>query len=171
MTIRNIIRAAIIALIGIAGIGAVEAEPLPAPKQRPILTVSGNISATNEGDTAIFDRAMLEALGTISFETETPWYSEPVTFEGVPLAKLMQYVGAKGEHIVVTALNDYSSDIPFADIMKYNVILAMKQNGQYMSVRDKGPLFIVYPFDSDPQLKHQTYYGRSVWQVSKITVK
>jgi len=101
MTIRNIIRAAIIALIGIAGIGAVEAEPLPAPKQRPILTVSGNISATNEGDTAIFDRAMLEALGTISFETETPWYSEPVTFEGVPLAKLMQYVGAKGEHIVV----------------------------------------------------------------------
>jgi hypothetical protein len=72
---------------------------------------------------------------------------------------------------VVTALNDYSSDIPFSDIAKYNVILATKQNGQYMSVRDKGPLFIVYPFDSDPELKHQTYYGRSVWQVSRITVK
>ncbi len=151
--------------------GAAEAGPLPAPKERPILTVSGNISVTNQGNTAVFDRAMLEAVGTVSFETETPWYSEPVKFEGVPLAKLMQHLGAKGEHIVVTALNDYSSDIPFTDIMKYNVILATKQNGQYMSVRDKGPLFIVYPFDSDPELKHQTYYGRSVWQVSKIAVK
>jgi len=157
--------------MGLWGIGAAGAEPLPVPKEKPILTVSGNISVTNQGDTAVFDRAMLEAVGTISFETQTPWYSEPVKFEGVPLAKLMQYLGAKGEHIVVTALNDYSSDIPFTDINKYDVILATKQNGQYMSVRDKGPLFIVYPFDSDPELKHQTYYGRSVWQISKITVK
>ncbi|WP_134499474.1 molybdopterin-dependent oxidoreductase [Microvirga pakistanensis] len=168
---RNFILAAIIAVLGLSGMGAAEAGPLPAPKERPILTVSGNISVTNQGNTAVFDRAMLEAVGTVSFETETPWYSEPVKFEGVPLAKLMQHLGAKGEHIVVTALNDYSSDIPFTDIMKYNVILATKQNGQYMSVRDKGPLFIVYPFDSDPELKHQTYYGRSVWQVSKIAVK
>ncbi|MGO4387574.1 molybdopterin-dependent oxidoreductase [Microvirga sp. 2YAF29] len=168
---RNFVLAAIIAFLGLSGIGAAEAQTLPAPKDRPILTVSGNISVTNQGGTAVFDRAMLEAVGTISYETGTPWYPEPVKFEGVPLAKLMQYLGAKGGHIVVTALNDYSSDIPFTDIMKYNVILATKQNGQYMSVRDKGPLFIVYPFDSDPELKHQTYYGRSVWQVSKITVK
>lgn len=171
MITRNIVLAAIVALAGLFGIGAAKAESLAKPSQKPILTVSGNIKVTNEGNTAVFDRAMLEALGTISFETETPWYSEPVKFEGVPLAKLMQYLGAKGEHIVVTALNDYSSDIPFSDIMKYNVILAMKQNGQYMSVRDKGPLFIVYPFDSDPELKHQTYYGRSVWQISKINVR
>lgn len=151
--------------------GATNAQPLPAPKERPILTVSGNITVKNQGELAVFDRAALEAVGTISYETGTPWYPEPVKFEGVPLSKLMQYLGAKGEHIVVTALNDYSSDIPFSDITKYNVILATKQNGQYMSVRDKGPLFIVYPFDSDPELKHQTYYGRSVWQVSRITVK
>lgn len=154
-----------------SAIGATNAQPLPAPKEKPILTVSGNITVKNQGDMAVFDRATLEAVGTISYETGTPWYPEPVKFEGVPLAKLMQYLGAKGEHIVVTALNDYSSDIPFSDITKYNVILATKQNGQYMSVRDKGPLFIVYPFDSDPELKHQTYYGRSVWQVSRITVK
>jgi hypothetical protein len=168
---QNFVVAAIIAFLGLFGIGTAEAQPIPAPKEKPILTVSGNISVKNQGETAVFDRAMLEAVGTVSYETGTPWYPEPVKFEGVPLAKLMQYLGAKGEHVVVTALNDYSSDIPFTDIMKYNVILATKQNGQYMSVRDKGPLFIVYPFDSDPELKHQTYYGRSVWQVSRITVK
>ena len=40
-----------------------------------------------------------------------------------------------------------------------------------MPVRDKGPLFIVYPFDSDPALKSRTFYGRSVWQVAKLVVK
>ncbi len=168
---RNFILALIVAVAGLSGIGAVEAQPLPAPKEKPILTVTGNISVTNQDNTAVFDRSMLESLGTFSIETGTPWYADKVKFEGVLLSKLMQRLGAKGDHIVVTALNDYSSDIPFTDITKYNVILATKQNGQYMSVRDKGPLFIVYPFDSDPELKHQTYYGRSVWQVSKITVK
>ncbi|MCC2664519.1 MAG: oxidoreductase, partial [Geminicoccaceae bacterium] len=45
----------------------------------------------------------------------------------------------------------------------YPVILALKRDGAYMPVRDKGPLFIVYPYDSSPELKHQNYYSRSAW--------
>jgi len=106
-----------------------------------------------------------------SFTTATPWYSTPMKFEGVPLAKLLERLGASGQSLMVVALNDYSSDIPVSDIKKYNVLLALKVNGEYISVRDKGPMFIIYPFDTDPELQHQTYYGRSVWQVSKIVVK
>jgi hypothetical protein len=51
------------------------------------------------------------------------------------------------------------------------VILAIKRNGEYMSVRDKGPLFVIYPYDSSPDLKSQTYYARSAWQVAKIDVR
>ena len=50
-------------------------------------------------------------------------------------------------------------------------MLALKRNGAYMPVRDKGPLFIVYPYDSSPELKHQKYYSRSAWQVAKMIVK
>jgi len=167
--VRKILAGALLAFAAWAGAAA--AAPLPTPKEKPILTVSGNISVTNKGNTAEFDRAMLESLGTVSFSTETPWYPDRVKFEGVPLAKLMQLLGAKGQTLTVVALNDYSSEIPFEDFQKFNVILALKQNGEYMSVRDKGPIFIMYPFDSDPALKHQTYYGRAVWQVSKIIVK
>jgi hypothetical protein len=39
-----------------------------------------------------------------------------------------------------------------------------------MPVRDKGPLFIVYPYDSDTRLQSQTYYSRSAWQVCKLLV-
>jgi hypothetical protein len=168
---RAFFLSALLALSAWAGMTVAEATTLPAPKEKPVLTVSGKISATNKGNTAEFDRAMLEAMGMESFTTTTPWYSGPTRFEGIPMAKLLDRLGASGQHLMVVALNDYSSDIPVTDVRKYKVLLALKVNGEYISVRDKGPLFIIYPFDSDPELQHQTYYGRSVWQVSKIVVK
>jgi hypothetical protein len=147
------------------------AASLGQPAEKPILTVSGKIANTNKDGSAQFDRAMLESMGMVSFVTSTPWYKEPVAFEGVPLAKVMQAVGAKGDKLLATALNDYSAELPMEDVAKYNVILALKRNGEYMPIRDKGPIFIVYPFDSNPDLKNQKFYSRSVWQVARIEVR
>src|SRR6266702_192580 len=72
------------------------AASLPEPTDKPILTVTGKISVTNKDGTAQFDRAMLEALGQTSFSTSTPWYDGPRKFEGVPLVKLLDAVGASG---------------------------------------------------------------------------
>src|SRR5262245_29275046 len=78
--------------------------------EKPILTVTGKITASNPEGTVTFTRDALEALGMVSFETQTPWYKQPVKFEGVPLDKLMKAVGANGERVVAVALNDYSSE-------------------------------------------------------------
>ena len=139
------------------------------PAEKPLLTISGKIDA-KEG-VAQFDRTTLEALGMVEFETSTPWYKGPVKFEGVPLAKLMAAVGAKGERLIAVALNDYSTELPIEDARKFNVIVALKRDGEYMPIRDKGPLFIVYPYDSDPELKSQKFYSRSVWQLARLEVK
>ena len=147
------------------------ANTLAQPTDKPILTISGMIAVTNKDGAAQFDRAMLEGMGMVSFETTTPWYKGPVRFEGVPLAKLFATVGATGDRIVAVALNDYAVEIPMEDVKKYNVILALKRDGEYMPVKDKGPLFIVYPYDSDPELKSQKFYSRSAWQVAKLEVK
>ena len=163
--------AAFAAAFAIAAASFAGASSLSAPEEKPILTVAGSIGVTNKDGTAQFDRQMLEALGAVSFETTTPWYSGPVTFEGVPLAKVMEAVEAKGETIVAVALNNYSAELPMEDAKKYNVILAYKRNGEYMSVREKGPLFVVYPYDSMPELKNQKFYSRSVWQLSRIEVR
>ncbi|HCQ7773629.1 oxidoreductase, partial [Enterobacter kobei] len=50
-------------------------------------------------------------------------------------------------------------------------ILALKVNGEYMRIRYKGPSFIVYPYDSLPELNNQIYYSRSAWQVSKMKIE
>lgn len=147
------------------------ADELPKPTGKVILTLSGNIENTNEDGKAVFDRASLEKLGMVSFQTTSPWYDGRTTFEGVPLQKLMDYVGAKGSVVKVTAINDYTTEIPLSDFKTYNVILALKVNGEYIRIRDKGPLFVVYPYDSMPELNNKIYYSRSAWQVSKMNIE
>lgn len=146
------------------------AGDLPAPTGKVILTISGAITQHNRGSDAVFDRLMLESLGSNSFETRSPWYNGPSQFAGVLMRTLLQKVGASGTTLVVTALNDYTTQIPLTDFARYDVLLALKRDGNYMPVSDKGPLFIVYPYDSDPELRRQTYYSRSAWQVAEMQV-
>ncbi|MDW2645177.1 molybdopterin-dependent oxidoreductase [Citrobacter sp. HN-141] len=147
------------------------AGELSKPVGKVLLTVSGNIENTNEDGKAVFDIASLEKLGSVSFQTTSPWYNGRTTFTGISLQKLMDYVGANGSVVKVTALNDYTTVIPLSDFKKYNVILALKINGEYMRIRDKGPLFIVYPYDSIPELNNQIFYSRSAWQVSSMKIE
>ncbi len=151
--------------------GMCSAAPLEQPSDKPILTITGQITNTNVNGSAIFDRAMLEKIGMVKVQTKTPWYDSVMTFEGVPLDKLMAEVGATGHTVKARALNDYTTDIPIEDFAKYHVILALKRNGEYMPVKDKGPLFVIYPYDSDPELQSQTYYSRSAWQVAKMKIE
>ncbi|MGK3194267.1 molybdopterin-dependent oxidoreductase [Enterobacter soli] len=147
------------------------AGELTKPTGKVLLTLSGKIENTNENGKAVFDIATLEKLGVVSFQTTSPWYNGRTTFTGIPMQKLMDYVGAKGTVVKVTALNDYTTVIPLSDFKNYNVILAFKINGEYMRVRDKGPFFIVYPYDSLPELNNQIYYSRSAWQVSRMSIE
>jgi hypothetical protein len=69
------------------------------------------------------------------------------------------------------ALNDYRVDLPFDDAQHFDVLLARLLDGQPMAVRDKGPLFIIYPFDSSAELRTTVYYSRSAWQLKSLEVQ
>jgi hypothetical protein len=143
---------------------------LDAPKGRTILTVSGKIGVKNAGAHATFDMAMLEALPQHSFTTRTPWYEKPVTFTGPKLADLLALVKAEGSTLEATAINDYTIRIPVSDAQQHTVIVARLLDGKPMRVRDKGPLFVVYPFDRSHNLRTSVYYERSIWQLKAINV-
>ncbi|WP_424932785.1 hypothetical protein [Amaricoccus macauensis] len=147
-----------------------QAGPLEQPEGMVILTVTGAVSETNAPEGAQFDLAMLEALAGTQITTDTPWYDGERTFEGPLISAILEAVGAEGETLKVTAINDYSAEIPVSDVTTYPVILATRINGETMSIRDKGPSFVIYPFDRSPALYTELYFGRSVWQVKSIEV-
>ena len=146
------------------------AMALEPPSARVLLTVTGDIATTNVGDEAHFDREMLLALPQHETVTATPWHDGRIRFTGPLGRELMAAVGARGDTLRVTALNDYSASVPVADMLEHDVILAMTMNGEPLRVRDHGPLFIIYPFDDSPELLNEEVLMRSVWQIHRIDV-
>jgi hypothetical protein len=165
--------AAMFALVLALAHGQVSADSnqLPTPQGPPILMIAGAIAKTNTPGGAAFDAAMIAALPRHKITTSTPWYDQPRTFEGPLLQDLLSAVGASGQTLHVEALNDYASDVPVADALAYDVVLADRIDGQLIPVRERGPLFIIYPFDQVPALKSESFYQRCVWQVKAIEVK
>ncbi|BDA82600.1 oxidoreductase [Aureimonas sp. SA4125] len=143
---------------------------LTTPKAAPVLRIGGHITEHNEGDEAVFDMAGLEALGTRSFATSTPWTDGVATWEGVLLADLMDAVGASGTTIRATALNDYVADVPMRGLREEGAILAMRRDGRPMPISNKGPLFILYPFDDNRDLQQQSVYMRCAWQIARLDI-
>lgn len=152
-------------------LSAAAEDRLPSPKAAPILTIGGAVGLTNVGAEAHFDREMLEAMGMVTIATSTPWFDGVVRFDGIPLARILATVDAQGKEVVAIALNDYRTTIPLSDIEEHGAVLAIKRNGEYMPVSEKGPLFIVYPYDKDPQLHSQKFYAQSVWQLKRLIVR
>ncbi|WP_198038335.1 molybdopterin-dependent oxidoreductase [Skermanella stibiiresistens] len=147
------------------------AGTLAAPAGPVVLTVTGKIDNTNAPSAAQFDLAMLEALPGRVARVTTPWAEGVNDFKGPLTRALLEAVGARGTKLKVTALNDYSAEVPFEDFMKFDVILAVKKNDAYLPVRNQGPIFVIYPFDTTPNLYNEVYFGRSVWQVKSIEVQ
>lgn len=149
----------------------VAADTLGAPKGRVLLTVTGSVANHNAGDKAEFDFDMLQALGVSKVDTTTAWTEGKKAFEGVLLQALVEAVGASGSTAEVIALNDYKVDIPMKDFSNYPVILAYQMDGERLKIRDKGPLWVVYPEDEHPELKTKQTQAKWVWQVKEIRFK
>lgn len=150
--------------------GLARAAALPRPSGEVILTVRGTVGVTNAEGEARFDLAMLDALPQRETVTATPWHEGTPRFSGPTIAGLLDAVGAEGVNLRIVALNDYAADLPVEDARTIPVILATRIDGEVLSVRDKGPLFVIYPFDEQPELFNEVYFGRSVWQVKTIEV-
>lgn len=151
--------------------GVAQADALPKPKGPVILTVTGAIATTNADGKAELDLAMLEEIGGAVVDTSTAWTEGKGHFQGVRLSRLIERLGATGTTAVAIAINDYKVEIPVADFSRYPVILAYRMNGEVLKIRDKGPLWIIYPQDDHPELKTKETQAKWVWQVKEIRFK
>lgn len=150
---------------------ALGGAPLTSPTGRVVLTIGGAIEHTNSDGQAAFDREMLRQLGTEKIETSTSWTTGTPEFEGVLARDVLRAVGASGESVLATAINDYEIEIPISDFEEYPVLFALEMDGVELTARDKGPLWIVYPRDDYKNLRGQKTDEKWLWQLVKITVR
>lgn len=124
----------------------------------------------SNGAEVALDLEMMDELEQVTTVTETPWFDGVQEFSGPRISDLMAHLEVSGSELSFIAVNDYAASMPWTDIEDYPVILATRHEGKTMSVRDKGPLFVIYPFDAHPELRNEVVFSRSVWQVKAVKV-
>jgi hypothetical protein len=143
-----------------------------ATRPAALLSISGaGLGPPAQGGRTEFDLAALQKLAQRKIVTATPWHSSVSEFSGPLLRDVLAAAGAAAQasgNLRCTALNDYRVEIPVDDVRRFDVVVAHLFNGKPMAVRDKGPLFVIYPFDEQPMLRTTTYYSRCIWQLKAI---
>lgn len=147
------------------------AETLPPTEESPLLRVSGDIANTNHGDEAHLDRPLLDTLPRHELRTSTSVTDGVNRFEGFLMRDLLERLDAEGDTAAALALNDYLIEIPVEDFHEYDVLVADTMDGETLTPRDKGPLWIVYPRDDHAELQDIRYDYRWVWQLHHLEIK
>ncbi len=141
--------------------------PINGNAEETILTISGKTDKTSVSSLKM-TLSEFEAIEKSTIKTKTPWHKEITTFSGVSGKALLKYLGAKATTVDAIAINDYKVSIPVSDLSGSGLIFATRKNDVPMSVREKGPIFVVYPFDANESLNNEVIYGRSIWQVKTL---
>jgi hypothetical protein len=165
------------ALTGMAGTAALAdtalppLSSLPAPTGPVVLTVTGDITVKNQGGTAVLDDALLAQLPQLSFTTTTNWTEGAHEFSGPTLSSVLAALGAGGGVVDAKAANDYAVMFEPDDIGDQAPIIARLIDGKTFPLRDNGPLWIVYPYDSSADYETEKVYSLSIWQLASLNVR
>lgn len=130
------------------------------------------LTVENAGAIRNYTAGQLLSLPQTVVITKNDYVNSVSKFSGPSLKLILKQndIGP-GAKIKLNALNNFSNTIPASDAYQYNVILALRMNGKIMSVRNKGPIWVIYPMDEHPELKSDMYNGRMVWQLREIIAK
>ncbi|KQQ42726.1 molybdopterin-dependent oxidoreductase [Nocardioides sp. Leaf307] len=147
-------------------------DEVPAPTGPVVLTITGG-SVHNVGDRLELDRALLDRLGSVSYEADDDQATGGRrTFSGPLVATLLEVAGAGDATVMAThAINDYTADVPVSDASAYPLMLATRTDGEPMDVAGYGPTRFVYPTEGAPELDSPEYDARWVWQLDRITLR
>jgi hypothetical protein len=150
-----------------AFLAALSVPAVAQAQPEPVIELSGAIA---EPRPRRLTRSAVEALGLRELVTITPWTQGPQRFSGVPLGGLLDHVAATGASLRATALNDYAVSIARAGAVAADAFVATRLDGQPLSVRERGPFWIVFPWSERRDLDTAIVRQWAIWQVARIEV-
>ena len=122
-------------------------QAVPAPSGKPVFTITGKITTTNQDGGLALDLSTVERLAIHQVRLYEPWTKQNTDFRGVWLQDLLAIAGVKADaaklHFV--ALDDYTVDLTMADIRAGGIMLATRAgDGSTLPIDKGGPTRIVF---------------------------
>jgi len=141
----------------------------PSLAESPILLTVSTPDTTTEK--VLLTDEDLARLHQVSFSTSTIWTEGIFEFSGPSLASVLALLGVSQGNVILSAVNGYRIHIPWSVIEADAPIIAIRMNDEPFGIRQKGPIWIVFPYDSSAQYRQELIFALSVWQLTEILVE
>lgn len=163
-------------IIGLCAIlvlaGSVYCLAVAKPTGKVVLTVTGGIAETNSDKGLELDMAMLEGIGTKLYDGTDPWLGKK-KYTGVVIADILKFAGAPKDvaEVVVIAKDGKKVTLKAEDVDKYPIMLATQDGGKAIGSGLGGPVKLVFPFTTYPELEKMYTKDDWNWYVVTLEVK
>jgi hypothetical protein len=129
------------------------------------------VRTSDEQSYTITHAELVQNLQETTFTTHLPWLDQANEFSGFAVTDLLKHLKIDDTFAVsFIALNDYTASSKIDDLIKYKPIIAYKQNGKKMKVRDKGPYWLIFNLDQYPEIDKAEFHSQMVWQIDELMV-
>jgi hypothetical protein len=160
----------------------------PTPNDGAVLTIYGEIGVVDRGaiDPLMeplftrygieFDAACslnfssLDAMDQRVIRADFPYGQEEHIFSGPLLRDALSISEMTGDTLVITALDGYQREIELSRIQEFDVILAIRMDGEVLGLGGMGPAVLVWPRQTDYRLTGMSDEDW-LWGVFAIEVK
>lgn len=129
------------------------------------------VTEDGQSRSVLIEETDFQNLPQTTIVTDTRWTEGEARFTGVLLRDLLEHLELPIREVTARALNDYEAVIPASDIETIDVLVANRMNGQPMPVREKGPLWIIYPLSERPDLLGPETEEKMVWQLHNLILQ
>jgi hypothetical protein len=114
----------------------------------------------------------LRAMPWTKVATKNLFNDKIVEYRGPLMRDVLARIGlSDARSVVLVAANDYSVEIPTVDFRDWDVIVAMEADGDPLSPRETGPLWLIYPQTGHPELEGSIYAQRLIWQLVQVEAR
>ena len=165
--------AAFTTALSLAQAQAQDIEPPSANVNEPAVKISWTNKA-GEQEKIVVTRSDMQAMQQTANRLQLPdalGISGSHNWQGVSLKQVVARSGYNTKVLQATALNGYFVEVPQDDLERFDPILAFRRDDQFISIREKGPFILIYPFNQFPELNQQRYINRTVWQIDELNLR
>ena len=134
------------------------------------IILSGNLIEASSQHLSVDE--LTHGLKYVSERVYNPYEKRTDIYGGVLIDEFVQkYANENTQSIELIAIDDYSITITKDEWKSMRIILSTEINNKKISIKNKGPLRIVFP-DYDPQeTQYQTNIASWIWMIKKIKFK
>ncbi len=111
----------------------------------------------------------LEDLPQTEYTVFNPYHKAKNKYKGILMKELVNIFGQpKVTRINIVAADGYHSEFTRKEWEKWDILFALRENGELMDSDRNGPVKVVMPYDTSPGMDKVYYEPKWIWAIKKI---